>query len=94
MAGIIDTVKLAGVLVFAIPAALAGLEFLLVRGRPTVGAVLLVLAVGLVLIERQLTTPGDVPGLVAERVVGAVIGNSEPDSDPHTDPDPERDDER
>ena len=90
MAGIIDTVKLAGVLVFAIPAAIAGLEFLLVRGRPTAGAVLLVLAVGLVIIERRLTTPGDVPGLIAKRVVGSVVGDSEPDSNPN----PERDDER
>ena len=98
MAGIIDTVKLAGVLVFAIPAALAGLEFLLVRGRPTAGAVLLVLAAGLVLIERRLTTPGDVPGLLAQRVAGAVIGGTEPDSDrdsdPDPDPEPEPDDER
>lgn len=89
MAGIIDTVKLAGVLVFAIPAALAGLEFLLVRGRPMAGAILLVLAAGLVLIERRLTTPGDVPELVAKRVVGSVVGESESNSD--SDPTPDDD---
>ncbi|MFC4988212.1 MULTISPECIES: DUF7533 family protein [Saliphagus] len=72
MASIIETLSLAGVLVFAIPAALAGLEFLLVRGQPVVGAVLIGLAVALVLVQRYVTLPGDVPGMVAQRVAGAV----------------------
>ncbi|SIR67243.1 DUF7533 family protein [Natronorubrum thiooxidans] len=81
MAGIIDTIKLAGVLVLALPAALAGLEFLLVRGETTVGAILLGLAVALVVIEQRLTTPSDLPGLAAKRVVGTVASDSESDSD-------------
>lgn len=76
--GILDTVKLAGVLVFAIPAALAGLEMLLVRGEVGYGIALLVLSVMLVVIQRRLKTPGDVPGLVLERVRGS--GNRDSDS--------------
>lgn len=72
MAGILDTIKLASVLVLAIPAALAGLEFALVRGETATGVVLLGLAVALVLVQRYLTLPTDVPGLLAKRVVGAV----------------------
>ncbi|WP_121741606.1 DUF7533 family protein [Natronorubrum halophilum] len=79
MAGIIDTIKLAGVLVLAIPAALAGLELLLVRGETLVGGVLLVLAVLLVLIQQRLTMPTDIPELAAKRVVGTVT--SEPDAE-------------
>lgn len=79
MAGIIDTIKLAGILVFAIPAALAGLELAFVRDEPLIGGALLVLAVGLVLVDRLLTMPSDVPTMVAKRVTGSVA--SEPDSD-------------
>ncbi|AHG00142.1 hypothetical protein HALLA_16385 [Halostagnicola larsenii XH-48] len=79
MAGIIDTIKFAGILVFAIPAALAGLEFAFVRDEPLIGGTLLVLAVGLVLIDRLLTMPSDIPTMVAKRVAGSVA--SEPDSD-------------
>lgn len=72
MASIIETLSLAGVLVFAIPAALAGLEFLLVRDQPVIGVVLIGLAVALVLAKRYVTLPGDIPGMVAKRVTGAV----------------------
>ncbi|ELY45195.1 DUF7533 family protein [Natronorubrum sulfidifaciens] len=84
MAGIIDTIKLAGVLVLALPAALAGLEFLLVRGETTTGAILLVLAVGLVVIQQRLTTPSDLPGVAAKRIVGTVTSDSDPESDEET----------
>ncbi|SEW16343.1 DUF7533 family protein [Natrinema salifodinae] len=82
MAGIIDTIKLAGTLVLALPAALAGLELLLVRGQPTVGAGLIGLAVGLVVVQHWLTLPTDVPELLAKRVLGAVVKEPEPDSEP------------
>lgn len=72
MAGIIDTIKLAGVLVLALPAALAGLEFLLVRGEPMVGGILVLLAIGLVLVQQRLTLPSDVPAVLAKRVAGTV----------------------
>ncbi len=81
MAGIIDTIKLAGVLILAIPAALAGLEFLFVRGDPFVGGTLLVLSAGLVLIQRRLTMPSDVPSVLAKRVAGSVTSDPEPDSE-------------
>ena len=85
MAGIIDTVKLAGTLIFAIPAAIAGLEFLLVRGNTPVGVALLGLAVSLVLIQHYLTMPTDIPGLIVQRVVGSIA--KEPDSESEPEPD-------
>ncbi|WP_440763580.1 DUF7533 family protein [Natronorubrum sp. DTA7] len=78
MTGILDTIKLAGTLVLAIPAALAGLEFLLVRGETATGAILIVLAVTLVIVQHRVTLPSDVPGLVAKRIAGSV---TEDDSD-------------
>ena len=81
MAGIIDTFKLAGVLVLALPAALAGLELLLVRGRPIPGAALVVLAVALVVVQRRLTMPTDVPGLAAKRAAGAITSESDSETD-------------
>ncbi|MFP8952877.1 hypothetical protein ACLI4Z_07895 [Natrialbaceae archaeon A-arb3/5] len=80
MAGIIDTIKLAGTLILAIPAALAGLELLLVRGQTATGIALLVLAGALVLFQRRLTTPSDVPGLVAKRV-GTSVTKETSDTD-------------
>ncbi|AEH36612.1 DUF7533 family protein [Halopiger xanaduensis] len=88
MAGIIDTIKLASTLVLAIPAALAGLEFLLVRGETTAGAMLLVLAAGLVALQHWVPTPGDVPELLAKRALGTVV--KEPESDPDAEPDDDR----
>lgn len=78
MAGIIDTIKLAGVLVLALPAALAGLEFVFLRGQTTTGAILLGLAGGLIVVERWMTLPSDIPGLVAKRVAGPIVSDSEP----------------
>ncbi len=76
MTGIVDTIKLAGTLVLAIPAALAGLEFLVVRGEPVVGAVLLVLATGLVVVQQYVPTPSSLPKLLARRVVGSATEES------------------
>lgn len=81
MAGIIDTIKLAGTLVLAIPAALAGLEFLIVRGEPLVGIVLLGLAVALVLVQEYVPLPSDLPGLVAKRFAGTVTKEPETDEE-------------
>ena len=82
MTGIIDTIKLAGTLVFALPAAFAGVHFL-AAGETIVGAVLVALAVLLVVIQHRLTTPGDIPGLVAKRLVGTV---AEDDTDENRSP--------
>lgn len=79
MPGILDTIKLASTLVLAIPAALAGLEFLLVRGDHVAGAVLLVLSAGLVVGQQRLTLPSDVPAELAKRALGSIP--KEPDED-------------
>ena len=84
MAGIIDTIKLAGTLVFALPAALAGIQFL-VGGETFVGAILVSLAVLLVVIQHYMTTPGDLPEMAAKRVVGSVV--SDPDGESEDDRD-------
>lgn len=68
--GIIGTVRLAATLVFAVPAALFGLDQL-VHGRPLVGGAFVLFAGLLVVMERTLFNPfdpGDVAETAAERV--------------------------
>ncbi|WP_324663682.1 DUF7533 family protein [Haloarcula sediminis] len=69
--GILETIGLAATLVLAIPIALFGAEHL-VRGELLAGALYVGIAVGLVVVEQYLTTPTDVPGMVAEKTVGKV----------------------
>ncbi|MCU4743857.1 hypothetical protein OB955_16665 [Halobacteria archaeon AArc-m2/3/4] len=88
MAGIIDTIKLAGSLVLAIPAALAGLDFLLLRGDHLTGGALIVFAAALVIAQHYLTQPSDVPGLFAKRAASSVVDGTEADGE--TDGDAER----
>jgi hypothetical protein len=78
--GILETVGLAGSLVFAVPVGLFGVESLL-AGRTTLGAGLLVVAVLMVVLPRRLTTPSDVPVAVAERVVGGAVGDPDEDDE-------------
>ncbi|QLG49474.1 DUF7533 family protein [Natrinema halophilum] len=78
MAGIIDTIKLGGTLVLALPAAIAGLE-LVMSGQTNYGVALIALAIGLVVVQHWLTLPSDIPELLAKRVVGTVTKESEPD---------------
>jgi hypothetical protein len=73
--GILGTIGLALTLVFAIPVALLGLQFLALEGRPLVGVAFLAIAVLMVGIEEYLTTPTDLPGLVLGKTVDAVIEN-------------------
>ncbi|QRV13704.1 hypothetical protein JMJ58_12140 [Haloterrigena salifodinae] len=80
MAGIIDTIKLAGTLVFALPAAMAGIQFL-IDGNTLVGATLLTLAVLLVVVQHWLTMPSDIPELAVKRVVGSIASDPEAESD-------------
>lgn len=68
MASLLDTVSLAGTLVLALPAGLAGLELLVVRGEPLIGAVLLALAGALVVVERY------VPSLTKRELVARLGG--------------------
>ena len=84
MAGIIDTIKLAGTLVLAIPAALAGLEFL-VNGDTLAGGVFVSLAVLLVVVQHSVTTPTDLPGMAAKRIAGSVAGDPEGESEDEDD---------
>ena len=81
MAGIIDTIKLAGTLVLALPAAIAGLELVLIRGQTTIGIALIGLAIGLVVIQHWLTLPTDIPELFAKRLVGVVTKEPEADAE-------------
>ena len=76
MVGLVESIKLVGVLIFAIPAALAGLEFLLVRGEPLVGTLLLAFAIGLVLVQRLFTLPTGPAGVLATLVRGPTVGES------------------
>jgi hypothetical protein len=77
MPGVVDTIKLAGVLVLALPAALAGLEFLLIRGETGIGAVLIVLSIGLVIAQHRVPLPSDLPGLLAKRAASSVTKEPE-----------------
>jgi hypothetical protein len=76
--GILETLGLAGTLVFALPLAVLGIQFLL-EGQQTLGAGLVAVAALMVLLPRFVTTPGDVPAEVAGRVVGGAV--KEPDAD-------------
>ena len=76
--GILETIGLAATLVLAIPIALFGAEHL-VRGEYVAGVVYVGIAVGLVVVEQYLTTPTDVPGMVAEKTVGKVVKTEESD---------------
>ncbi|MFC6864327.1 hypothetical protein ACFQGE_12770 [Halomicroarcula sp. GCM10025817] len=78
--GILETVGLVTVLVFAIPVALFGAEHL-VRGELLQGVVFIAIAGLMVAVEQYLTTPTDVPGMVAEKTIGAVVKTDEPDSE-------------
>lgn len=78
--GILDTIGLAAALVFAIPIAVAGADFLR-RGNLLAGGGLLAVAVAMVLIKRYVTTPGDIPETVAGKVVGTVVKDPETDEE-------------
>ncbi len=81
--GILDTVGLVGTLVFAIPAALLGVEFLAFGDRPVLGGVLVVVAVLMVALPRYVVTPGDLPTAVAGEAIERVVDDpaDEPESE-------------
>lgn len=76
---ILGYVGLGATLIFALPAALFGLE-LLVQGRTVVGAGLVVTGVLMVVVEEHITTAEDLPGLVAEQTVGRLVGTDDDES--------------
>ncbi|WP_254861630.1 DUF7533 family protein [Halovivax gelatinilyticus] len=77
MAGIVETIKLAGILILAIPAALAGVEFLFVRGEPLIGAGLIAVAIALVALRRYLALPTGLSGVLASRAEEAITPDDE-----------------
>lgn len=81
MIGLFNWIKLAGVLILAIPAALAGLEFLLVRGEPLTGGALLVLATGLVVGQHYLSLPTSVRGVLLTLFGGSSTAESTSNED-------------
>jgi hypothetical protein len=70
--GMLDLLGSFMTLVFATTLALAGGELLL-GGDLFAGVGLLGVAVAMVAFERYVTTPGDLPELVASKVVDAVV---------------------
>ena len=70
--GILETVGLAGSVLFAAPVGLFGAD-LLVRGDAVQGATFLGIAVLMVAVPRYVRTPGDVAGDAAERVADGVV---------------------
>ena len=81
--GIIGLIQLAATLVLAVPVALLGLRFL-TRGEPVAGVAFIAIAAGMVLVEKYVFTPRDVPGMLAERVVGRVAKEPDAESDGET----------
>jgi len=74
--GLLETVGVAGSLVFAIPLGIYAVERLL--GGDTVGGgAFLAIAALMVLLPKYLTTPGDLPGMAAERAVEGVVADPE-----------------
>lgn len=70
--GILELLGSVSILIVAIPPMYAGLE-LLVRGNLAIGGGLLAVAVGMVVADQYVTTPGDLPVFVANKLVGAVV---------------------
>ncbi|MFC6736271.1 DUF7533 family protein [Halolamina salina] len=72
--GLLETVGVAGSLVFAIPLGIYAAERLL-GGDLVVGGAFLGVAMLMVLLPKYLTTPGDLPGMAAERAVEGVVSD-------------------
>lgn len=74
--GISDMLGSATILMFVIPPTYAGVELLL-RGNLFVGGGLLCVALAMVVADQYVTTPSDLPALVASRVVSAIVRSPE-----------------
>jgi hypothetical protein len=72
---IFDAISLAIALAFAAPAALFGIETVL-AGDPT-GWVFLGFAAGILVFERYLTTPTDLPQIAAQEAAETVVEDPE-----------------
>ena len=74
--GLLETIGVAASMVFAVPLGLYAVQRLL-AGETIVGGAFLAVAVLMVVLPRYLTTPGDLPGKVAERAVGRAVTDPE-----------------
>ncbi len=70
--GILDFVGFAATVALAAPVALFGV-LKIGQGNLALGAVFLAIAAGMVAVEEWLTTPSDLPVMVAQRVTGRVV---------------------
>lgn len=69
--GVLETLQTAGAVVLAVPIAMLGVGFL--TDGQLLGGAFLVIAVLLVVLQRFLTTPTDIPFIAAERTADAVV---------------------
>lgn len=77
---ILGMVGLGATLVFAIPVALLGFEYVL-TGRTTFGIALLIAAALMLLIEEYITTPDDLATTAVKKTVGSVVKTPEDDEE-------------
>lgn len=73
---ILGTISLAATLLFAVPIALAGVQYLL-WGDHVIGGVMLAVAALMVGLQEYLTTPWDIPSKAAQTVVGGIVGSGD-----------------
>lgn len=74
--GIRQMLALAGSLVFALPLSIYALEELF-AGEAVAGVLYLAVAALMVLLPQYLTTPGDIPGKVADGAMDRVMNDPE-----------------
>lgn len=77
---IVEQVSFMVAVVIAAPVALAGVDMTL-RGETTWGPVLLVFAGIVLLVEKYVTTPHDVPGVAVAKAAGLVAKEPEDDDE-------------
>lgn len=75
MPGIIRTIELAVIMSFAAPLGYIGTEMLL-SGKQ-LGGIFLALAVLMVVLQYYVTTPADIPAVVADKTIGRVAKKGE-----------------
>lgn len=77
---IAEQLSFATAVVVAAPITLAGLDMTL-RGELTWGPVLLGVSVMILLVEKYVSTPQDLPGMAAAKAVGIIAKEPEDDLD-------------
>lgn len=72
--GILDMLGSVATLVFATPLALAGGELVL-GGNLLIGVSLVGVALAMIVVDRYVRTPEDLPAMVAEKLAAVVVRN-------------------